>query len=201
VSSYLQVSQNYNPGWVATLKGHTLPAIQLDGWQQGWKVPAGPGGTITMTFRPDSPYRLGLGLGALFLVLLACLALFGRRTSSYAAVGPHRRLPFALLAGSAFLITLLIGGPVMALLLVPLWYLARRWGSDLMAAIAGVSFLTAGVIVALNPGTVPGYHVGAFSASVQFLSVAAIAAVLCTVVVDDRAVPTAASNDSTEGPA
>ncbi len=139
-----------------------------------------------MVFRPDGPYRLGLGLGALFLVLLACLALFGRRASSYEAVGPRRRLPFAVLAGPAFLVTLVIGGVVMAILLVPLFYAARRWGSDLMAAVAGVSFMVAGIIVALNPGTVPGYHLGAFSASVQFLSVVAISAVMCAVVIDDR---------------
>ncbi len=185
-SAYLQVSQNYNPGWVATLDGRTLPSIQLDGWQQGWRIPAGPGGTVTMTFRPDTPYRVGLGLGAIFLVLLACLALFGRRASPYPAVGPRRRLPFAFLVASAVVVILVIGGPVMAVLLVALVFAARRWGSDLMAGVAGVSFMVTGVIVALDPGTVPGYHLGAFSASVQFLSVAAVAAVLCTVVVDER---------------
>ena len=53
-----------------------------------------------------------------------------------------------------------------------------------MGIVAGVSFFAAGVVVALNPNTVPGYHIGAFGGPVQFLSVVAIGAVLCTVVVD-----------------
>jgi arabinofuranan 3-O-arabinosyltransferase len=165
--------------------GRTLTPVQLDGWQQGWKVPAGPGGTVTMTFAPDGTYRLGLGFGAVLLLVLACLAVFGRRRSPYEAVGPRQRLPVALLAAAAFVVTLVVGGVVMALVLVPLLLAARRWGSDLMALIAGVSFFVAGVVVAVNPNVIPAYHLGAFSASVQLLSVVAIGAVMCTVVVDE----------------
>jgi len=188
-SIYLQVSQNFNPGWTATLDGHVLKAVQLDGWQQGWIVPAGSGGTVTMTFVPDQSYRLGLGLGAVLLVLLACLALFGRTSSPYEAIGPRRRLPLALLVAAAVVITFVIGGVVMVILLVPLLYAARRWGSGVMGIVAGVSFFAAGVIVALDPNTVPGYHIGAFSGPVQLLSVAAIGAVLCAVVVDGHEQP------------
>ena len=104
------------------LDGHVLEAVQLDGWQQGWIVPAGPGGTVTMTFAPDQSYRLGLGLGAVLPGLLACLALFGRRSSPYEAVGPRRRLPLALLMAGAFVVTFVIGGVVMAVLLLALLY-------------------------------------------------------------------------------
>ncbi len=191
-SAYLQVSQNFSPGWVATISGRTLEAVQLDGWQQGWIVPAGSGGTVTMSFTPDAPYRLGLALGVVFLLLLACLALFGRKRSEYEPTGTRERLPFALLVAAALAVSFVIGGVVMAVLLAPLLYAARRWGSDAMAALAGVVFSGAGLIVALDPNVVPGYHLGAFSGSVQFLSVLAIAAVMCTVVAEGHEHPTGA---------
>ena len=59
-----------------------------------------------------------------------------------------------------------------------------------MAAVAGVSFFVAGLVVALHPNPIPGYHIGAFSAPVQFLSVVAIGAVMCAVAVDGRETPT-----------
>ena len=40
-ASYLEVHENYNAGWAATLNGHALRAVYLDGWQQGFVVPAG----------------------------------------------------------------------------------------------------------------------------------------------------------------
>jgi hypothetical protein len=55
--------------------------------------------------------------------------------------------------------------------------------------------LSAGLIVAVHPNVVPGYHLGAFSAPVQFRSVVAIAAVMCTVVADGREEPTVAHRD------
>jgi len=199
--AYLQLSQNYSPGWVATMDGHTLTSIQLDGWQQGWRLPAGSGGTVTMTFRPDGSYRLGLGLGAVFLVLLACLALLGRRTSSYDAVGPRRRLPFALLTVVAFGVTLVIGGPLMVVVLLLLLLAARRWGSTLMAGVAGLSFFAAGVAVAVHPIAVPAAHLGAFSPLTQFLSVAAVGAVMCAVVIEDGRRPTTGRPTRNDQPA
>jgi len=185
---------------MASLDGHVLAAVQLDGWQQGWIVPAGSGGAVTMTFTPDRTYRLGLALGALFVLALVGLAVFGRKRSVYAAVGPRKALPMALLVATALAVTFVIGGAVMAVLLVPLLYAARRWGGGLMGAVAGLSFFAAGLIVALNPEKIPGYHHGAFSAPVQFLSVVAIGAVMCTVVVDSREQPVDTHRvDATDG--
>ena len=42
--SYLEVHQVANPGWTATLNGHRLTPVTLDGWQQAFVVPAGAGG-------------------------------------------------------------------------------------------------------------------------------------------------------------
>ena len=69
----LVVPESTNPGWHARVDGRELPSIVVNGWQQGWLLPAGTAGTVSLTFDPDSPYRwaLGLGLGvmaALFAV-------------------------------------------------------------------------------------------------------------------------------------
>jgi len=74
VASYLEVHENYNPGWAAALNGQQLAPVRLDGWQQGFIVPSGPGGTITLSFRPAATYHLALAasiLAAAFLLAVA----------------------------------------------------------------------------------------------------------------------------------
>jgi len=78
--SYLAVNENFNPGWVAVVSGRTLRPIRLDGWKQGWVLPAGTRGIVTLTYAPDSTYRRNLliGLGAVSLILAAAVAPVGR---------------------------------------------------------------------------------------------------------------------------
>jgi arabinofuranan 3-O-arabinosyltransferase len=74
----LRIAQNTNPGWVAELDGVRLPPIRVDGWQQGFVVPAGAGGDVRLTFAPDGAYRgalLGGGIAALLLVVGAVVSL------------------------------------------------------------------------------------------------------------------------------
>jgi arabinofuranan 3-O-arabinosyltransferase len=73
-ASYLEVHQNYNPGWAAGLNGRPLTPVRLDGWQQAFVVPAGAGGTITMTFRPAGTYHLALIISMLAVALLLAVA-------------------------------------------------------------------------------------------------------------------------------
>ncbi|HTZ26212.1 MAG TPA: alpha-(1-_3)-arabinofuranosyltransferase family protein [Streptosporangiaceae bacterium] len=81
--AYVEVHQNANPGWEAALNGHRLASATLDGWQQGFVVPAGAGGVITMTFAPATWYHIGLALAALALIGLVCVAAGWRRWMSY----------------------------------------------------------------------------------------------------------------------
>jgi arabinofuranan 3-O-arabinosyltransferase len=81
--TYVEVHQNASTGWEATLSGHRLASSTLDGWQQGFIVPAGAGGVITMTFAPATWYHIGLALAALALIGLACVAARWRRWMSY----------------------------------------------------------------------------------------------------------------------
>ena len=72
--SYLVVNENYNPGWQATLDGRPLPAVRLDGWKQGWVLPAGTSGQVLLTFLPNASYRDSIvgGLAALaFIIVVA----------------------------------------------------------------------------------------------------------------------------------
>ncbi len=71
----LVVPESINPGWVArTSSGTRLKALAVNGWQQAWLLPAGTAGTITLTYAPNSLYRIGLLGGLALLPLLALLA-------------------------------------------------------------------------------------------------------------------------------
>ena len=41
--------QNFNDGWQAELEGEALEPQRVDGWQQGWRLPEGAGGTVHLT--------------------------------------------------------------------------------------------------------------------------------------------------------
>jgi arabinofuranan 3-O-arabinosyltransferase len=83
---------NWNRGWTASLDGRTLRPQRIDGWAQGWRVPAGKGGRLSVQYRPQDAYVVGLvgGLAvAGTMLLLAIIVLL--RTRLRPSVEP--RLP------------------------------------------------------------------------------------------------------------
>ncbi len=78
-AAYLELHQNANPGWVATLDGKSLTPVTLDGWQQGYVVPAGAGGMITLTFAPTTAYHAWIIFSAVGALLLVAIAVARRR--------------------------------------------------------------------------------------------------------------------------
>jgi arabinofuranan 3-O-arabinosyltransferase len=88
--SYLEVHQNANAGWVATLNGRPLAPTVLDGWQQAFIVPAGAGGVIKMTFAPSGVYHAGLILSAVAMLGLLAVAVLSGRAGGRRARSRHR---------------------------------------------------------------------------------------------------------------
>ncbi|MEK8108963.1 hypothetical protein NKG94_37305 [Micromonospora sp. M12] len=120
----LAVRENTNTGWQATLGGQTLKPLVVDGWQQGWILPAGASGEVVLRFAPDTTYRAGLLLGGILLAVVVVLAVLparqpSGRTSAGAVPRGRRRLTrsLPLLAVGAAALVLwsgLIGGLVVA---------------------------------------------------------------------------------------
>jgi hypothetical protein len=93
--SYLELAQNFNAGWQASINGRVLAPVQLDGWEQGWLLPAGTQGIVTLTYRPDAIYRDALVGGLALLAIIVGIALLPhrRRAASAAATVPADREP------------------------------------------------------------------------------------------------------------
>ncbi|GAA3829988.1 alpha-(1-_3)-arabinofuranosyltransferase [Sphaerisporangium flaviroseum] len=148
--SYLVVNENYNSGWHAYLKGAELAPARLDGWRQAWVVPAG-GGSVTLRYEPDAPYRTALLVGLALILAVAVAALIrGRAGRRPPAVGPGGlRARWVLLA--APLIGLWIGGPAGAVLLSALGLVGVWLPRVLAAQHAGGSRSRRVARVALSP--------------------------------------------------
>ncbi|GAB17025.1 hypothetical protein GOEFS_018_00570 [Gordonia effusa NBRC 100432] len=73
------VPESANSGWRANLGGSPLTSITVNGWQQGWIVPAGKSGVVDLTFRFDNLYRWTLGVGLALVALLLAAAWWPRR--------------------------------------------------------------------------------------------------------------------------
>jgi len=184
-ATYLEVHQNFGTGWTASLNGKSLTPIRLDGWQQGYLVPAGRGETVQMTFAPERTYLLGLGvgvLGVILLLLVACGVIGKRREVDLEPALPWKKqLPLWLSIGAVAGVVLVIGGPLVFAVPVLVYIGARRptW----LPVIAFVGMAAAGVIAGLNPGTGALSQLGAFSAPAQVCALIALSAVLVPVTV------------------
>ncbi|MGW1484183.1 alpha-(1-_3)-arabinofuranosyltransferase [Micromonospora parva] len=124
VDRVLAVRENTNTGWEATIGGRTLKPLVVDGWQQGWILPAGTSGEVVLRFAPDTTYRAGLLLGGILLAAVVLLAVLparqptGRTSTSPVPRGRRRvtrSLPLlAVGAGALVLWSGLIGGLLVA---------------------------------------------------------------------------------------
>jgi arabinofuranan 3-O-arabinosyltransferase len=183
-ATYIVLPQNFSAGWVARFGDQELKSVRIDGWEQGFVVPGGKAGTVTMDMQPNGIYEVLLIIGGLLLLALIVLALFpARRKPPYPEVGSAKP-SFWLLLGLSAVALLLVAGP-WALALVPLLAFARHWGRIPMAAAAFFAFIVAGVISAIHPATLNAKTAAAFTAPVQLASVAALAAVLTALVADN----------------
>jgi arabinofuranan 3-O-arabinosyltransferase len=113
--SYVEIHENANPGWTASLDGRKLMPVTLDGWQQAYIAPAGSGGTITLTFTPDRIYHVGIIASAIALAILAALAAGLGYWSRRVRERTPRRSESRRLPGPSHLSTGLPGVPALVL--------------------------------------------------------------------------------------
>jgi arabinofuranan 3-O-arabinosyltransferase len=190
----LVVPESVNRGWSAhDDAGTELHPVTVNGWQQGWVIPAGTAGTVTMTFASNTPYRIGLIGGLALLPLLALLALLPVRRPVPSAAPARAWNPGAIVGGAAALAAgtaisgvtgLLVVGAAIA---VRLLLLRRRgaqgtriWDNVSITAAAG-GLILAGAVLSQYPwrsvdgyiGHTPGVQLLAL-VSVAFLAVSAI---------------------------
>ncbi|MEV7471175.1 glycosyltransferase [Streptomyces kronopolitis] len=74
----LRLADAADEGWQATLDGTALKPVTVDGWAQGFALPAG-GGTLDLTHENPLGHTLWLWAQGLLAVTLVVLALPGRR--------------------------------------------------------------------------------------------------------------------------
>ena len=107
----LVVPESINPGWVArTPDGAALTPIAVNGWQQGWVLPAGASGPVELSFPSNRPYRAGLIGGLSLLPLLVALALIPGRRRQAADDPPSPWSPRVFAAAAALAAGGLIAG-------------------------------------------------------------------------------------------
>ncbi len=186
-SRVLVVPESINTGWVArTSAGTRLTPLAVNGWQQGWVVPAGTSGTITLTFAPNSLYRAGLAGGLALLPLLALLAWWPqRRRPSGSAARPWTPGPWAAVAmlSAGAVIAGVAGVVVFGAALGMRWVLRnrpRRRDVVTMWFSAG-GLILAGAALSRHPWrSVDGY--AGHSAAVQLLALISLAALAASTV-------------------
>jgi arabinofuranan 3-O-arabinosyltransferase len=184
----LVIPESINPGWVArTSTGARLTPVAVNGWQQGWVVPASNAGTVTLTFASNSLYRAGLAVGLALLPLLALLALWRtrrRRTDDAPARpwAPGTWAAVGVLAAAAVVAG--VAGAVVAAAALGLRYALRhreRLRDRATVALSAGGLILAGAALSRHPWhSVDGY--AGHSANVQLLALISLAAVAASVV-------------------
>ncbi|TQM67451.1 arabinofuranan 3-O-arabinosyltransferase [Actinomadura hallensis] len=94
-TSFLMVNENFNEGWTAAVGGKELRPVRLDGWKQGWIVPAGTSGVVELTYGPDRAQRIAVVVGLNLLLLLLIVAVWPRRAGDRGGTAPPVRAAVA----------------------------------------------------------------------------------------------------------
>ncbi len=169
--SVLSVPQNFNIGWTATDDhGRPFTPVRVNGWQQGWVVPAASSGSLHASFGPDRYYRLGLGTGGLLAFAVAALMVSSRRRPGAAALPPHRSPSFSWLALAVVVVAYGWTGLLAAVVALAAGrYVGHR---PVTGALLTTAMLVATVLAVASPW--PSGDAGVHSSVVQFGAVTAV---------------------------
>jgi arabinofuranan 3-O-arabinosyltransferase len=177
--SILATTENANPGWVATYEGKELRPIVVDGWRQGWELPAGRSGLVELRFQPGIVYRGLLAGGSILLLLLVLLNidavrnLLPTRRTGPLLLEPRTGFSTPVVAVIAVVAVAAVAGPVC--LVVPVLFLARR--ANVTTLVIGVSLTVAGFMALRSPLGSTIAATGTFSPLAQTAAALAIGAV------------------------
>ncbi|WP_217900748.1 alpha-(1-_3)-arabinofuranosyltransferase [Rhodococcus sp. 14-2470-1b] len=199
VDQLLVVPESSNTGWHATAAsagstpaqpGHSagstpaseLQAVTVNGWQQGWIVPAGTSGTVTLEYPSDKWYRLGIFGGLLLLIPLAFFAFRRSRVTQDSAPQPWRSAVLGWVGLTAAVAV--ISGPggvaVVAATAAVAVAVGRRFGRSVEARtavwVAGIGTLLATALLSKGPWRSPDGYIG-HSSLIQLAALIALVAV------------------------
>ena len=192
----LVVPESVNPGWVAhTPGGATLTPVTVNGWQQGWVVPAGERGPITLSFPANRAYRAWLIGGLALLPILLLLALIRARRAPANDDPPRpwssRTVAVIGAVGAGTLIAGPAGAAVMTGALIAGRLLAhrRRLRDRLTLAAVPGGVILAGALLSRYPWRSVDGYIGP-SPWVQLPALIAVAALAASVVPTETGVTT-----------
>ncbi|WP_145868889.1 glycosyltransferase [Streptomyces capillispiralis] len=94
----LRLADTAADGWTATLDGEPLPRTTVDGWAQGFELPAS-GGTLDVTYDAPVTHTAWLWTQGLLAVVLVVMALPGRRRDVDDDLPEEEAVPAEALAG------------------------------------------------------------------------------------------------------
>jgi arabinofuranan 3-O-arabinosyltransferase len=171
VATVLRIAENQNAGWRATLGGVVLRPLSIDGWQQGWVVPAGAAGVVRLSFTPDGPVRVGMLASACLTVVLLVLALLPEklRLRKVRRAGPGARASVIVvgvvglaLVGGWVAVGMVVLGLVLRDRLPARWRarLAPSTTTDWTPVVASAAYGLAGLVLVSGPYLHSPYRAG-----------------------------------------
>nr|WP_099037668.1 alpha-(1->3)-arabinofuranosyltransferase family protein [Mycobacterium neglectum] len=181
-SRVLVVPESVNPGWIAHgTDGTLLTPVTVNGWQQGWVLPPGTEGSVTLTFASNTPYRIGLIGGLALLPVLALLAFLParRRVDPDDPARPWRpgRWPTSAAALAVGAVISGVAGIVVVATALGVRYLLRnreRLCDTVTVTTTAGGLILAGAVLSQNPWRSVDGYVG-HSVGVQLLALISVA--------------------------